>query len=116
MLARSRPCKCGTKYKNGKGTEKLPRNNEQLLRELEARLIDAESAEIHWCYANVLDPYGEIHDFPKDEICIGREYFARRPGRDIWVSFHDLPQTTSTRLLQRLSNSECLEFQNELPF
>ena len=51
------------------------------------RRIDPETAEVDWDYAETLDPYG-ILDLPEeDRWSIGREYFARAPGSDIWVSF-----------------------------
>ena len=56
--------------------------------------IDPETAEVDWRYAQVLDPYGVDPDLPEKCQCIGREYFARSPGSDIWVHFHDLPEET----------------------
>ena len=32
---------------------------------------------------------------------MGREYFARAPGSDIWVLFDDLPEATRTALWDR---------------
>jgi hypothetical protein len=59
--------------------------------------IDPETAEVYWKYSQVLDPYG-VHSLPEEYQVIGREYFARSPGSDIWVSFHDLPEATRTVL------------------
>jgi hypothetical protein len=59
--------------------------------------IDPRSAEVTWCYAQTLDPYG-IYELPEECRQVGREYFARAPGSDIWVCFHDLPQETSEAL------------------
>jgi hypothetical protein len=53
--------------------------------------IDPETAEVMWEYANVADPYGV---YPGGEECIGRVYFARPAGSDVWVCFHDLPEAT----------------------
>jgi hypothetical protein len=59
--------------------------------------IDPETAEVFWTYGLVGDPYG-VHDLLPEEECIGRNYFARAPGSDIWVSFDDLPNGVHDRL------------------
>ena len=41
-----------------------------------------------------LDPYGVYPDLPEECQQVGREYFARSTGSDIWVHFHDLPEET----------------------
>jgi hypothetical protein len=58
--------------------------------------IDARTAEVMWTYALTLDPYG-IREALEDQQ-VGREYFARAPGSDIWVCFDDLPQETRETL------------------
>jgi hypothetical protein len=63
--------------------------------------IDPETAEVEWCYAQTLDPYGIDPDLPEEYQQVGREYFARSPGSDIWVSFHDLPATTRDALWEK---------------
>jgi hypothetical protein len=45
-------------------------------------------------YAQTLDPYGVYPDLPEECQQVGREYFARSPGSDIWVHFPDLPEET----------------------
>jgi coproporphyrinogen III oxidase len=67
--------------------------------------IDPMTAEVYWKYAEVLDPYGVL-DLRAEERCIGRSYFARAPGSDIWVSFYDLPEQVC-RELRRLYDAEC---------
>jgi hypothetical protein len=65
--------------------------------------IDAETAEVNWRYAQTLDPYG-IYPEPPDECWqVGREYFARSPGSDIWVEFGDLPKATRDALWEKHS-------------
>jgi hypothetical protein len=65
--------------------------------------IDPATAEICTLYAQTLDPYG-IYTEPPDECWqIGREYFARSPGSEIWVCFDDLPQATVDALWERHS-------------
>ena len=66
----------------------------------EGALIDPETAEVCWEYGNTLDPYG-VYDLPEQFTQIGREYYARRPGGDIWVSYMDLPPETLRRLREK---------------
>ena len=67
------------------------------VRKEEALKIDAETAEVFWMYRQVLDPYG-VRQVSEEEYCVGREYFARSPGSDIWVWFGDLSDKTSGKL------------------
>ena len=53
--------------------------------------INPKTAEVD---AQTLDPYGVYPDLPEECQQVGREYFARSPGSDIWVHFHDLPEET----------------------
>jgi hypothetical protein len=50
-----------------------------------------------------VDPYGVLDkwELPEEFDCVGREYFARAPGSDVWVWFGDLPEQTVERLRQR---------------
>jgi hypothetical protein len=41
--------------------------------------IDPATAEVHWGWGQVCDPYGIDPDLPKEYDCIGRTYFARSP-------------------------------------
>ena len=59
--------------------------------------IDPETAEVEWIFALVDDPYGIYPPHPESE-CVGRAYFARAPGGDIWVAFGDLPVPTQDAL------------------
>ena len=67
--------------------------------------IDPMTAEVIWKYTLVLEPYGVL-ELPEEAQCIGRSYFARAPGSDIWVSFDDLPEQVRTEL-ERLYDAEC---------
>ena len=60
--------------------------------------IDPETAEVFWHFALTLDPYGVLTDIPEEWRQIGRAYFARAPGSDIWVWFGDLPGAIAERL------------------
>ena len=69
----------------------------------EALKIDPETAEVDWSYAQTLDPYGTCDEWelPEEFDCVGRAYFARAPGRDIWVEFGDLTRETREKLWKR---------------
>jgi hypothetical protein len=72
------------------------------IRKEEGLRIDPETAEVTYWHASVLDPYGIYPDMPEVlSGCVGREYFARNPGSDIWVSFDDLPRATDEALCRR---------------
>jgi hypothetical protein len=62
------------------------------LRKEAAKDIDPETAEVMFGYAQDGDPYGVDPHLPLDSV--GRVYFARAPGSDIWVWFGDLPEAT----------------------
>jgi hypothetical protein len=64
------------------------------IREEEGLRIDPATAKVDWNWAQVLDPYGVYPNLPEECDCVGRVYFARRPGGKIWVEFGDLPDET----------------------
>jgi hypothetical protein len=74
------------------------------LRKEAALKIDPETAEVEWNYAQTLDPYGVEPELPEEYWQVGREYFARSPGSDIWVWFGDLPDTTRDALWEKHSS------------
>ena len=63
--------------------------------------IDPETAEVDWEYGQVMDPYGVYSDLPEECQQVGRQYFARSPGSDIWVHFRDLPDETRHALWEK---------------
>jgi hypothetical protein len=63
--------------------------------------IDPATAEVMWTYAQTLDPYGIYRDLPEECRQVGREYFARAPGSDVWVWFGDLPEATRSALWEK---------------
>lgn len=67
----------------------------RLLKEAGSKISPA-TAEVTWWYVNCFDVYGLEPDLP--DVAIGRGYFARAPGSDIWVEFGDLPDQTSAAL------------------
>jgi hypothetical protein len=105
---------------------KLPPNEEaEYLRRIEefmerrrqvGRKIDPETAEVTFWWRQTLDPYGLNPFLPKECDCIGREYFARSPGSDIWVSFGDLPAATCDRLWERIARDEVIDPLDDLFF
>ena len=69
------------------------------------RHIDPATAEVTWWYAQTLDPYGVCPDLPEEYRQVGREYFARSPGDDLWISFCDLPEATRETLWEKHSSN-----------
>jgi hypothetical protein len=67
--------------------------------------IDPETAEVMWQYALTLDSYGVYRDLPEEYQQVGREYFARSPGSDVWVEFGDLPDATRDALWRKHRSS-----------
>jgi hypothetical protein len=63
--------------------------------------IDPETAEVDWNYAQTLDPYGVDPDLSEEYQQVGRAYFARSPGSNVWVWFGDLPEATREALWKR---------------
>jgi hypothetical protein len=70
---------------------------EACARKAEGFKIEAHNAEVTWWHTETDDPYG-IDEVPEEYQQIGRQYFARAPGSDIWVCFDDLPNETSEAL------------------
>ena len=68
------------------------------IRKKAGRKIDPETAEVQWAYVYEFDPYGIDPELPEECWQVGRQYFARSPGSDIWVWFGDLPATTQDAL------------------
>ena len=86
--------------------DELPIEQWLQVRKEEGRKIDPDTAAVMWNYAQILDPYGVYPDLPEECQQVGREYFARSPGSDIWVSFHDLRDETARRLRERGESGE----------
>lgn len=68
------------------------------LREAAGLAIDAKTAAVMWWHAQTLDPYGDYPSVPDECDQVGREYFARAPGSEVWINFRDLPQATRDAL------------------
>jgi hypothetical protein len=63
--------------------------------------INPETAEVKWVYGLTLDPYGDYPDLPEEHQQVGRKYFARSPGSDVWIDFGDLSQRTRDALWEK---------------
>ena len=63
--------------------------------------IDPETAEVERLYAWTADPYGDYPALPEEYRCVGREYFARSPGSNVWVNFQDLPEANRDALWEK---------------
>jgi hypothetical protein len=69
-------------------------------------LIDPSTAEIDWNYAQLSDPYGDGLPLLPEEEQVGRAYFARAPGSDIWVHLGELPDATRDAIWKRFENTK----------
>jgi hypothetical protein len=69
----------------------------------EALKIAPDTAEVMWDYAHDLDPYCVLDEWelPEEFRQVGRAYFARAPGSDVWVEFGDLPDAVRGALWKR---------------
>jgi len=72
------------------------------IRKEAAKAINPATAVVFWVNGQVGDPYGIMPDIPDEARRIGPTYFARAPGSDMWVSFHDLPASVVDELWRRL--------------
>jgi hypothetical protein len=91
--------------KKGTQHEKAELERWRALRKQEGLRINPETAEVYSSYQQTLDPYGVLDEWelPEEFDQVGREYFARAPGSDIWVAFGDLPRETREKLRSRQS-------------
>jgi hypothetical protein len=80
------------------------------IRKEAALQIDPETAEVEWWYAQTQDPYGVNPDLPEEYQQVGREYFARSPGSEVWVSFGDLPKAVREALWEKHGSRLALTF------
>jgi hypothetical protein len=78
------------------------------IRKKAALVIEPETAEVHWEYGVILDPYGE-KKLSEESRQIARLYFARAPDSDISVSFHDLPDAVTRSLQQKVTFKEIVK-------
>jgi hypothetical protein len=75
------------------------------VRRQEGKNIDPETAEVTFWWTEVLDPYG-VYDLPEEHHCVGRSYFAMRPGSKICVWDGDLPEETEKRIWERIKSGD----------
>ena len=77
------------------------------IRKEAALQIEPETAEVSWLYGPSRDPYG-LTPYKFDDVCednVGRNYFARSPGSDVWVSFDDLPDAVGDALWNKVTRA-----------
>lgn len=86
---------------NGMVIAEQEREKWYAIRREEALKINPQTAEVMWSYQYTLDPYGTERELPEEFRQVGREYFARAPGSDIWVWFYDLPRATEDALWEK---------------
>ena len=93
----------GMKAIPARESERIQATKEQWLavRKEAGLKIDPEKAEVFWEHGLVGDPYG-VYGLTYEEDCIGRNYFARSLGTNVWVEFGDLPDAVRDRLWARL--------------
>jgi hypothetical protein len=75
-----------------------PVSDEEIIAMISA--IDPKTCEVDWGYGETLDPYGVVGVRP-EESCVGREYWARSPGSDVWINFVSLPRNVSDALMEK---------------
>jgi hypothetical protein len=78
--------------------------------------IDLANVEVDWKFGNPGDPYGVRPDWPDENRMVGRVYFARSPGSDIWVWFGDLPNEVSDKLWAMIKSGKIKSQPDDLPF
>ncbi|SRR6266568_3066204 len=94
-----------TRTKSKRLADEVKREKWLAIRKKAGCKIDPETAEVDWIYAQTLDPYGVYAELPEELQQVGREYFARSPGSDIWVWFGDLPVATQDALWEKHKES-----------
>ena len=85
------------------------------IRKLEGQRIDPANVEVFWYWTQVDDPYGVYGETPEEESCVGRTYFFRNIGSEIWVASTDIPKEKMEILWARIKNSDLTE-NDDLPF
>jgi hypothetical protein len=71
------------------------------IRKEAALKIDPETAEVDWWSVQTSDPYDIKPEPPPEQCQVGRGYFARSPGSDVWVSFGDLSEAIRDALRKK---------------
>lgn len=76
------------------------------LLEIAGAQIDPATAEVVWEWGQLGDPYGLSPDPPPEGECVGRLYWARAPGTNIWINFCHLTEETCAELRQKLDRGD----------
>jgi hypothetical protein len=77
----------------------------QIRKDAAAR-IDPLTAEVTIEWGQGADPYGVKPNLPPECTQVGRNYFARNPNEEIWVSFHDLSESALKVIWERMEKGE----------
>lgn len=72
------------------------------IRKEAGRKLDPATAEIDWSHGYDCDPYGVNPDLPDEMKQVGRQYWARSPGSDVWVNDQDWPKEIAAQLWRRV--------------
>jgi hypothetical protein len=73
-----------------------------------AQQMYLETEEVEWDYGMDADPYGIDRDLPEELQQVGRIYFPRCAGSDIWVWFGDLPETVRLAVWEKQDGGDTL--------
>jgi hypothetical protein len=85
------------------------------IRKREGGRIDPSNVEMLWLHTQIIDPYGVYGEPPPECWGVGRTYFFRNIGSEIWVASTDIPKETMEKLWARIDNSDLTE-NDDLPF
>src|SRR5215467_9325105 len=90
------------KWRKSRMEDKLTVEQWLAIRKEAALHIDPQTAEVYFHWGYILDPYGLGFDIPEEAQCVGRLYFARASGSEMWVSFYDLPAAIRDALWEKI--------------
>ena len=62
---------------------------------------------MHW--TQVTDPYEVYEETPAESYCVGRTYFFRNIGSEIWVAETDIPNEIRQKLWLRINSGDLKE-------
>jgi hypothetical protein len=77
------------------GLEDLTRRQWLAIRKVAGGHIDPDTAEVTWVFGDALHYVSGCTGLPE------RQYYARSPGSNEWIWFHDLPEATVLALCRK---------------
>ena len=78
-------------------------------------MIDVETCEVNWWWAQTLDPYGSEPDLPDEQRQVGRAFFVWSAESDGPVWAYDLPEDKRRALYARIERGD-VKSMDDLPF